>query len=284
MQFATRLATQGLARDGLKMLALSALLGLYGCSDSNSVTDPNAANTDTETVDELDNSENAADANTDNPPNVDADTPPPVPGGTVSTTEQARYRLTFNATWSDATHPVNFPGNPHFSGLVGAVHNEQIRFWEPAQIATPGIQLMAETGSKSGLLAEVQTAIIDGSAIAAIDGGGVGTSPGTTSIEFDVSRDYPEISVTSMLAPSPDWFIGLHNYSLIADDEFIESATIELSLYDSGSDNGVRYTSANDATDPLAPIATVLSDPLDTPFVNGTPSVGSFVIERLSVE
>lgn len=282
MQFATRLATQGLARDGLKMLALSALLGLYGCSDSNSVADPNAANT--ETVDELDNSENAAEANTDNPPNVDAETPPPVPGGTVSTTKQARYRLTFNATWSDATHPVNFPGNPHFSGLVGAVHNEQIRFWEPAQIATPGIQLMAETGSKSGLLAEVQTAIIDGSAIAAIDGGGVGNSPGTTSIEFDVSRDYPEISVTSMLAPSPDWFIGLHNYSLIADDEFIESATIELSLYDSGSDNGVRYTSANDATDPLAPIATVLSDPLDTPFVNGTPSVGSFVIERLSVE
>ena len=28
----------------------------------------------------------------------------------------ARYRVTFQATWSAATHPTNFPGNPHFSG------------------------------------------------------------------------------------------------------------------------------------------------------------------------
>ena len=36
----------------------------------------------------------------------------------------ARYRVTFQATWSAETHPTNFPANPHFSGLVGATHNE----------------------------------------------------------------------------------------------------------------------------------------------------------------
>jgi len=183
--------------------------------------------------------------------------------------------------WSVETHPLNFPGNPHFSGLVGAVHNEQVRFWEPAQIASDGIQLMAETGGKSTLLTEVDYAIGNGSALSAINGGGVSASPGTTSIEFTITSDYPEITVTSTLAPSPDWFVGLHNYSLMDDGEFIENTTIDLVLYDSGSDNGARYTSANDATDPLSPIARVSSDTQDSPFTEGDPSVGSFTIVRL---
>ena len=206
-------------------------------------------------------------------------------GGTSDSTSNtdttARYRLTFDAVWSAETHPLNFPGNPHFSGLVGAVHNVQVRFWEPAQIATPGIQLMAETGGKSLLLSEVQTAIDAGLAQSAIDGSGIGTSPGSTSVEFTVSRQYPEITVTSMLAPSPDWFVGVHNYSLLNNDEFIENATIQLVLYDSGSDNGVRYSSANEDTDPLVPIAQVNSKQDDAPFINGEPVVGSFRIDRL---
>ena len=32
--------------------------------------------------------------------------------------EEARYRVTFEAGWSAASHPEGFPGNPHFSGLV----------------------------------------------------------------------------------------------------------------------------------------------------------------------
>ncbi|MFK8080939.1 MAG: spondin domain-containing protein [Granulosicoccus sp.] len=249
-----------LLHNGLKVIALSFALVVSGCSDSDS--DPDTESTDSQ-----------APANADNPSDVSSDS-----------ATQASYRLTFNAIWSDSTHSLNFPGNPHFSGLVGAVHNEQIRFWEPAQIATPGIQRMAETGGKSTLLAEVQTAIDSGLALAEISGGGIARSPGTTAIEFTVSRDYPQITLTSMLAPSPDWFIGLHNYPLLVDGQFIESATIELPLYDSGSDNGAQYTSANDAADPLSPIATVSSDPLDSPFTDGTPSVGSFTLERLSVQ
>jgi hypothetical protein len=41
--------------------------------------------------------------------------PDPVP--------DARYRLTFNATWSAQTHPNDFPPSPHFSGLIGMTHN-----------------------------------------------------------------------------------------------------------------------------------------------------------------
>jgi len=268
MKSSARLITYQRALDGLKLLALTALPGVSGCSDSNPASETDSTNTGTESVD--------GEVSTNSPTGMADDT--------MALSTQARYRLTFNALWSETTHPLNFPANPHFSGLVGAVHNEQVIFWQPAQIASAGIQRMAETGGKSDLLSEVQTAIDAGFALASINGGGIGTSPGTASIEFEVNRHYPEISLTSMLAPSPDWFVGVHNYSLLSDGEFIESATIELKLYDSGSDNGVRYTSANEATEPLAPIATVLSGPQDAPFTNGTPGVGSFVIERLSVE
>ena len=131
------------------------------------------------------------------------------------------------------------------------------------------------------LLDEVQTAIDAGLALSRIDGNGIGTSPGVTTVEFTVTRQYPEITVTSMLAPSPDWFVGVHNYSLLNNDEFIEHATIQLVLYDSGSDSGVSYSSANEDTNPLIPIAQVSSDQDDAPFINGEPVVGSFSIDRL---
>ncbi len=247
----------------LKVVVIASVALLASCSDSDSET---LAETTDPTV-------------TLNPDNPDTTPDPQAPSSEQA--NQARYRLSFDATWSVQSHPLNFPGNPHFSGLVGAVHNEQVRFWEPAQIATQGIQLMAETGSKSTLLSEVQSAIDAGSALTAIDGGGVSTSPGSTSVEFTVTRDYPEISVTSMLAPSPDWFVGLHNFSLLENGEFITSRTVTLELYDSGSDDGLRYTSPNAASVPLAPIARVSSDSQDAPFIDGLPSVGTFTIQQI---
>lgn len=203
--------------------------------------------------------------------------PPPMPGETSN----VRYRLTFEAVWSAESHPLNFPGNPHFSGLIGAVHNEQVRFWEPGQIASNGIQQVAETGGKSTFGDEISAAIRDGLALATIDGAGIALSPGETSIEFEVNSKYPQISIVSMLAPSPDWFVGLHNFSLFKNGEFIQSETVELVLYDSGSDSGVNYTSANTETNPLSPIQTLTSDPVNAPFVNGGPVVGFMSVERL---
>jgi hypothetical protein len=234
----------------IKLLAIIFAVTLSACSGSNNMTTPMPS------VDTEDNSSNSS---------------------------SARYRLTFTATWSQNTHTLNFPGNPHFSGLVGALHNEQVIFWEPGQIATPGIQSVAETGGKSNILPEVQTAIDAGSALSIINEGGIGTSPGSTSIEFEVNQDYPQISLVSMLAPSPDWFVGIRNYSLLIDGEFVENASIDLVLYDSGSDNGVRYQSLNSPTEPASPIGRVNSEAQDSPFADGEPIVGSFTIERLSL-
>src|SRR5882724_6842600 len=41
----------------------------------------------------------------------------------------ARYEVVFDATWSQATHPQDWPNPGHWSGLVGAVHNDQVLYF-----------------------------------------------------------------------------------------------------------------------------------------------------------
>jgi len=209
--------------------------------------------------------------NTDSAPDSNTDT------GVTS----ARYRLTFNATWSAVNHPTNFPPPAHFSPLVGAVHNDQVVFWATGQTATPGIKLMAETGDGSILLDEVNSAIANGSAATDIFGNGIPVSPGVASVEFEVTRDHPLVTVTSMVAPSPDWFVGIRDIALFDGTNFIDTLTLELPVYDSGTDSGERFTSADQVTQPADAISRLSTNSADTDFMNGLPGMGQFVIEKL---
>ena len=103
-----------------------------------------------------------------------APTPLPTPAAAV-----ARYRVTFESTWSRESHPVDFPNDAHFSPLIGGTHSSQARFWMPGGLATPGIQAMAERGRVSPLDTEVQAAIAAGTAFSVIRGGAIDRSPGT---------------------------------------------------------------------------------------------------------
>ena len=123
-------------------------------------------------------------------------------------TSVVQYEAIFAATWSEQTHPKDFPPNPHFSGLIGGTHNDQVAFWKEGELATPGIRLMAEAGSKSPLDSEIQAAISAGTAYSLISGGGIGHSPGVVSVEFEISETHPLVALVSMIAPSPDWFVA----------------------------------------------------------------------------
>ena len=60
---------------------------------------------------------------------------------------KAYYTLTFNATWSNESHPSPvFPENATFSPLIGATHNMYYEMWRRGRMASPGVQLVAETG------------------------------------------------------------------------------------------------------------------------------------------
>ena len=194
----------------------------------------------------------------------------------------ARYRVTFQATWSAATHPTNFPGNPHFSGLVGATHDADTRIWQRDEPASDGIELMAETGGKSQLLAEIAALIEAGTAHAELSGGGLSTSPASVSLELDIVSSHPFVTLVSMLAPSPDWFVGVSALSLLAEDgTWKEREEVMLRLYDAGTDDGTTFNAANADSDPPQPISRLSSASGDTDFTDGTPAVGTFLFQKL---
>ena len=183
-------------------------------------------------------------------------------------TATAEYKVTFAATWSPGTHPHEFPSSPHFSGLIGATHGSLFTMWEPGGMASPGIKSMAETGSKSPLDSEIDAALNGGSAGSKISGGGVGTSPGSVSVTFTIKADHPLVSLVTMIAPSPDWFVGVHGLSLCEANQWVKEKKVDLPAYDGGTDSGESYASANKATSPAEPIKLLQSKHA---VVNGKP-------------
>jgi len=185
------------------------------------------------------------------------------------------YTVSFTATWSAATHPSDFPVNPHFSGLIGAAHDGSFSIWEPGELSSPGIQSMAETGSKTALQEEMQAAISGGADALVLSGGGIGVSPGAVALSFAVSPTRDRVCLVSMVAPSPDWFVGVHGLPLCIDGEWITEVSHELFAYDAGTDSGLTYTAANAESAPRE----LISEIDVTPFLveAEVPAVGTML-------
>jgi hypothetical protein len=174
----------------------------------------------------------------------------------------ALYSLTFNATWSAQTHPNEFPSSAHFSGLIGMTHNGNTMLFAKGEIASDGIKNMAETGGKDPLETEIQNFISIGAGNILISGGGINPSPGEVSLEFDIVSSHSMVSVVSMLAPSPDWFIAISNIYLIENNEWVTSKTITVDIYDAGTDDGATFVSPDEPTIQRAAIFEIITPPL----------------------
>ncbi len=196
----------------------------------------------------------------------------------AKTQNTAQYDLTFNATWAKATHPTNFPSNAHFSWLVGGTHNSSVSFWNPGSTASDGIKSMAETGGTGTLIREINAAKNQGNAFNTIPLGRVFGSPGTDKVTFTIDSRWSLVTVTSMIAPSPDWFVGVSGLNLMGSDgNWKAKEEVELFAYDAGTDSGTSYNSANQATNPRQNISRIGGVPF---LVNGSVrSVGTFVFE-----
>jgi hypothetical protein len=193
----------------------------------------------------------------------------------------ARYEVVFNATWSQATHPEHWPAGAHFSGLVGGTHNAKVHFWREGGPASEGIRLMAESGQKTTLLSEIAPAIANGTADLQLSGGGISPSPGDVKLIFPkpMRRDFPLVTLVSMIAPSPDWFVGVDSLDLIEDGQWVRSKTVTLYGMDAGTDSGATYVSPDQATVPRDMINTFTGFPA---LVNGSiVPFGTFTFTRL---
>ncbi|MCP4572799.1 MAG: T9SS type A sorting domain-containing protein [bacterium] len=190
----------------------------------------------------------------------------------------ADYEVGFDATWSAATHPADFPPDPHFSWLIGGTHDDQVDFWQVGTPASLGIQRMAEWGSNSPLDAEVQAAMGTGHAGQVIESDDYVLSPGMLAATFTATPAHPLATVVTMVAPSPDWFVGVAGLDLRDGNDWATEIVVDLYAYDAGTDSGPTYTSPNQATVPQDPIASIAG----YPFASGVP-LGTFTFRLLQV-
>jgi hypothetical protein len=211
------------------------------------------------------------------PVTQDSATPPAPPS--PASPDTARYVVVFDSTWSVTTHPTEFPATAHYSGLIGGTHSAAVTFWREGGFASAGIQQMAERGSKSPLDAEVMQAIAVGTAQYLLSGPNLGGSPASTSMEFDVSERHSFVTLVTMVAPSPDWFVGVSALPLFANDRWVDHVNVDLYAHDAGTDSGASYESADLVTSPRQPIARITGYPLAASGV--APPLGTFTFRRL---
>jgi len=174
-------------------------------------------------------------------------------------TQSQLYLITFESTWSAQTHPHPedaFPDNAHFSPLIGALHNGDVSFWRPGGLASPGIEQMAETGGVSLLRDEIDAALAGGTVHVQLSGIGLADTPGSVTLGLlNVPRAFDRVTLVTMIAPSPDWFVGVSGLSLLDEDgAWVDQRTVVLDPYDAGTDSGADYTAANADTQPPEPI------------------------------
>jgi hypothetical protein len=174
---------------------------------------------------------------------------------------EATYNVTFDVTWSAVTHPQDFPSNAHFSGLVGGTHSGTVQFWTPGTLASLGLKRMAEWGQQTTLAGEVQAAIDAGTAGSVLLGPAIATLPGSAAMSFTATPEFPLVTLTTMIAPSPDWFVGVRGLDLRPGGVWVDELVVVLYPWDAGTDSGVTYSSGDQ---PTVPPVTVFA-------INGAP-------------
>lgn len=187
----------------------------------------------------------------------------------------AEYAVTFESTWSNATHPGALPGGAHYSPLIGAVHSGAVEFWAPGGLATPGMESMAETGATTLLRSEINAAIGAGTALRRLTGPGLGT-PSTATITAQLDTDHSQLTLVTMIAPSPDWFVGVAGLELLEDGRWIDEVTVPLYAWDAGTDSGTAFTSSNQNTNPQEPITLQTNGPFF-----GTTPLATLTVQRV---
>ena len=89
---------------------------------------------------------------------------------------------------------------------------------------------------------------------------GVSTPGGYTTTKIIVQNMYSMVSLITMIAPSPDWFVGVDSYDLCGMNGWKENMTMDLLPWDAGTENGLTYSLNNRATDPVDVIMRITSN------------------------
>ena len=168
--------------------------------------------------------------------------------------ETATYTVTFQGLWTvdDITDAV-MPASAHFTQVIGATHNPCTTLWASGGMAGAGVENVAELGLVGALVSEIGRNVNADAVVRA--GTSFNRPTQTVSGAFTATSSHPLVSVLSMIAPSPDWFVGVSNLRLY--DNGWRNRVVELYPYDAGTEDGSRWSLSNPATIPQGVIASI---------------------------
>lgn len=170
------------------------------------------------------------------------------------------YRVEFTPLWTKANFPHEYPDTsllhrPHFSGLIGTGHNDQYHLFAVGQPPTPGLERLSETGKHDPLDAEIKDAITAGNALALAESEPLKDFSQTATTQVTVDGAHPMVSLVAMIAPSPDWFAGVADVSLMENGAWVTTKTVDVQPWDSGGDDGNTFLAGDKDADPKRPTA-----------------------------
>jgi len=190
----------------------------------------------------------------------------PILGFSQST---ANYDISLTTIWNETDH-TSIPGNAHWSPLVGATHNTPNEFMALGELATLGVKDVAEFGDSFEFENEINAAITNNVADQLLKDGFSPFAGNDSNANFSgitISEEFPLISLISMVAPSPDWFIAINSLNLRSGNSSVnngwkETFTLDVFAYDSGTDDGANYTSGNSPNTPVG-VSMINSAPIN---------------------
>lgn len=167
-------------------------------------------------------------------------------GSELSTSQEADYSCETINLWTKDRHPKDYPNaNAHWSPPVYVAHDGSYTMFKEGDVATAGVELVAETGGVSEIKRELESAgeAVKEYEISAGFGGALGDTSQPVEIKFDESHQY--LSFIAMIAPSPDWVSGTYDYSMADDGKWIRELIVDTFPWDAGTDSGQTYSSSN---------------------------------------
>ena len=159
------------------------------------------------------------------------------------------YTVTFQGNWNSQSAPVGVvPSNAYFTTIIYCIHNSNVSFWREGGTASLGVEGVAEVGAthvfnNQECLPEITKRNADGIGLLSLPRGGVVTK--SRKVRFN-SKSHPLFTFLSMLGPTPDWFVGTSGLSLLdGQGNWVSSKSVDLFVYDAGTETGTEYTLNN---------------------------------------
>jgi hypothetical protein len=191
---------------------------------------------------------------------------------------EARYTITVTGKWASPAFTV--PANVHYTYFVGMVHNSNAYLWKEGVKASPGTESVAETGNTIPILAEIDSMIAAKNAIGLI-AFIPPSATGSQGVNIYCNSNYSFVSFESMLAPTPDWFVGVSGINLYNNKNWVADTIINLYARDAGTEDGDVFGYNNLATSPQQNVHLLLASQAMV-LANGNPVLAPIATARFT--